>query len=160
MWPVHPNLLILMSSMFCSLYKPYSSLFHLGRQCTPSRAGPYASTYSVPHNFWSVCVRVKPIKLCSRKLAPFYTILLHWKSEVVCPARLFPACKALCFKSLQWLRDWCFSWFFSVPVGKCQDCVPICTTPASFHAFTSVLSGSPVSTVEHYIFKAANSFIQ
>ena len=40
--PAHPNLLILMSfAMFGSLYKMYSSLFHLGRQRAPSCVRPY-----------------------------------------------------------------------------------------------------------------------
>ena len=41
-WPAHPSLLIFVSStMFRSLYRVYSSLFHLGRQCPPSCIGPY-----------------------------------------------------------------------------------------------------------------------
>ena len=32
MWPAHPNLILMSSTMFGSLYKLYSSLFHLGRQ--------------------------------------------------------------------------------------------------------------------------------
>ena len=42
MWPAHPNHLILISStMFGSLYRLWSSLFHLGRQSPPSCVGPY-----------------------------------------------------------------------------------------------------------------------
>jgi hypothetical protein len=41
-WPAHPSLLIFISStMFKSLYRVYSSLFHLGRQRPPSCIGPY-----------------------------------------------------------------------------------------------------------------------
>ena len=41
-WPAHPSLLIFISStMFRSLYRVYSSLFHLGCQRPPSCIGPY-----------------------------------------------------------------------------------------------------------------------
>ena len=41
-WPTHSSFLILMSStMFGTLYKLYSSLFHLGRWHPPSCVGPY-----------------------------------------------------------------------------------------------------------------------
>ena len=41
-WPAHYSLLILMSStMSGSLYKLYSSLFHLGHQHPPSCVGPH-----------------------------------------------------------------------------------------------------------------------
>jgi len=41
-WPARSSLLILMSStMSCTLYTLYSSLFHLGRQHPPYCVGPY-----------------------------------------------------------------------------------------------------------------------
>jgi hypothetical protein len=41
-WPTHPSHLIFTSSMmFKSLYRVYSSLFHLGRQRPPSCIGPH-----------------------------------------------------------------------------------------------------------------------
>jgi len=56
MWPAHSSLLILMSStMFGSLYKLYSSLFHLGRQHPPSCVGPYILRSIFLSNLLSIC---------------------------------------------------------------------------------------------------------
>jgi len=55
-WPAHSNLLIMMSStMFGSLYKLYSSLFHLGRQHPPSCVGPYILRNIFLSNVFSIC---------------------------------------------------------------------------------------------------------
>jgi len=63
-WCAHCSLLILMSStMFGSLYKLYSSLFHLGCQHPPSCVGPYILRnifLSNVFSIWSdVCVKVQ-----------------------------------------------------------------------------------------------------
>ena len=58
-WPAHSSLLILMSStIFCSLYKLYSSLFHLGPQHPPSCVGPYILRNIFLSNVFSICFDV------------------------------------------------------------------------------------------------------
>jgi len=55
-WPAHSSLLILMSStMFGSLYKLHSLLFHLGRQHPPSCDGPYILRNIFLSNVFSIC---------------------------------------------------------------------------------------------------------
>jgi hypothetical protein len=55
-WPAHPSLLIFIpSTMFKSLYRGYSSLFHLGRQCPPSYIGPYILRSIFLLNVFSIC---------------------------------------------------------------------------------------------------------
>ena len=55
-WPAHSSLLILMSStMFGTLYKLYSSLFHLGRQHPLSCVGPYILRNIFLSNVLSIC---------------------------------------------------------------------------------------------------------
>ena len=55
-WPAHPSLLIFISStMFRSLYRVYSSLFHLGRQRPPSCIGPYILLRIFLSNVFSIC---------------------------------------------------------------------------------------------------------
>ena len=59
MWSAHPNILILMSfTMFGSLYKLNSSLFHLGRQRPPSCARPYILRNIPLSNVLSICSAV------------------------------------------------------------------------------------------------------
>ena len=63
-WPAHPSLLIFISStMFRSLYRVYSSLFHLGCQRPPSCIVPYILLSIFLSNVFStcsvVCVRVQ-----------------------------------------------------------------------------------------------------
>jgi len=59
MWPSNPNLLILMSfTMFGSLYKLYSSLFHLERQRPSSCVGPYILRNIFLSNVISICSAV------------------------------------------------------------------------------------------------------
>ena len=54
--PAHSSLLILMSStMFGSLYKLQSSLFHLGRQHPSSCVGPYILRNIFLSNLFSIC---------------------------------------------------------------------------------------------------------